>query len=230
MYRFLFLFLFTGLVAPPSISLQAQDAPTEAIGFYISSKFFSFSEILNMEVTQFLTQGEEDRSYAGKLKPEFMIQLGWLLSAELQEKFNVDTVIFLNADPPLGKAFQEAFDPFTGRLSVYDASLKSLDKVVVLRKCEIRTRRHRSVYIQSNRMLTEYIPVKVGQMEMQEFDMQTGQVSKEVTVCMDEISGPKVTNIFGLYNDRSKLGKYLSRWFSQWWLQSEAGAEASCKD
>ncbi len=205
-----------------------QDWSGEKVGVFISSRSLSYDLDFNIQVAQFL-KIEEDRSNVGKMKNEFIIRLGELFSAQLQEKSNADTVYFLNADLKRGRALLEAYDTLSGNLLRPDPVLTELDHILIIDPLHIRSRIHRSVYIRSNRMITDYIPVKNTRLTVLYLNPQQPRQPQSVQVCYDEIEGPKRTTSFSFLEDKSRLGTYLSQVFSQWWLQFWLDQPGNCR-
>jgi hypothetical protein len=222
------IYLIGSNLAP--LRAQAPALAGKSIGLYISSKEFQFSDLLSMQVTQFLTIGE-DRSYAGRIKPEFMIRLGWLLTEQLPGITGADTVHFLNADPPRGYAFREAYDPLLNRFSgPAQEALQDLDVVLVLSAFDFQTRSHRSTYVMSNRMVTERIQVKHGKMEITPILIKEGRTLDPVQVCLDDQKHKAPTLHFDFYRKQSPTGNFLSKLFSQWWEQWKNSHAGFCAE
>jgi hypothetical protein len=200
----------------------------QKIGLYLSSSSFQVADELDLEVSQFLTQGTEDRSWVGQPKRELMIRLGDLLCTQLQALSGANTVYFLNGDLERGRAFRDAYLGERDLMRPAPA-LADLDQVLVLSQFALDTRRHRSVYIRSNRMITEYIPVKRIELQVSAFDPAQGGSPTLTRVCYDDLNSTKPAWHFDFYREASELGKYLSRVFSQWWLQAAEGAESGCE-
>ncbi|MEZ4827405.1 MAG: hypothetical protein R3C61_14165 [Bacteroidia bacterium] len=187
------------------------------VGLYISAKEFEIPEDQNIPVTQFLTIGE-DRSYAGRLKSEFMIRLGWMLAEQLQAVSLADSVHFLNADLPKGKAMQDAWDPVRNRLFRPNEVLNELDYILVLSPFTMTTRIHKSVYIRSNRMVTDRITVRMTEMRVTQFLVSDPTEVRNYHICFDEQASEKPKELyFDFYQAQSPMGKYLSLLFSRWW-------------
>ncbi|MEL6591710.1 MAG: hypothetical protein AAFP02_23980 [Bacteroidota bacterium] len=201
----------------------------KSVGVYVSSKGFNFDQGLDMQVTQFLTIGE-DRSYVGRLKPELMIRLGWLVTEQLQSLGQADTVHFLNADPPRGFAFRERYDVDNNRMKPGKSDqLADLDYVLVLNEFDLAYRFHRSSYIHSNRMVTERITVKTMQLSMTAFAMNQSQQGSTITVCYDDQKSKKPTPHFDFYPQKSPMGRFLGFCFSQWWQLWQTGEKNNCE-
>ncbi|RMG57320.1 MAG: hypothetical protein D6722_25150 [Bacteroidetes bacterium] len=200
------------------------------LAVYLSSKHFSMTETFNMEVAQFLTV-DEDRSWMGRMKEEFMIRMGWLFTEQLQALSGADTVIFLNADLPRGRAFIDTYDASTGRLrrSAPEA-LQDLDHILVLSPFSLGSRIHRSVYIRSNRMISERIPVEVIDMTLTWLSPMAPSQARETRVCYDRLKTPRPPSPFDLHAEHSGMGKVLSQAFSQWWDQEQGQQESTCEE
>lgn len=200
------------------------------VGVYVSSKGFSFDQGLDMQVTQFLTIGE-DRSYVGRLKPELMIRLGWLLTEQIQALSLADTVHFLNADPPRGFAFREIYDIESNRIQKTDAeALKDIDYVLVINEFELAYRFHRSSFIRSNRMVTERITVKTTSLSLTTFSLGQSQQGSSIKVCYDDQKNEKPPKHFDFYQQNSPMGRYLGFVFSQWWEQWLNKVPSNCPE
>jgi hypothetical protein len=200
----------------------------QKVGLYISSKGVTIDNAFNLHMAQFLKQ-EEDRSGTGRIKTEFIIRVGTLLADQLQALTQADTVIFLNGDLQYGAAFQQAWDPEQARIAYADEGLQDLDMVVVLDTFEMDARIHNSVYIRSNKMITERIPVKVTRLRLNWADpTQTRQLTPQY-VCFDEISSPAPRPAVQFGADNTAMGQYLNRLFSQWWAQAAEGVPGACR-
>lgn len=225
--------LSTVLISLPlffsSIFLQGQDLNPNGkdIGLFIGSKNFTYSEDFYKEVSQFLTI-DDDRSWVGKMKSEFIIRTGWLLQEQLQKLEQVDTLYFMNAEPKLGRALISAYDLDSKRYESPHEELKLLSKIYVLNSFSINTRKHRSVYIRSNRMITEYIPVMVLSFNISVIDPKNPKNVVQTEVCFDAQTSTTEADYFDLYADRSTLGKLLSKSFSQWWYQVLNNIPSNC--
>jgi len=210
-------------------SLNAQDLNKNGqdIGLFISSKHFSYSEDFYKEISQFLTL-DDDRSWVGKMKSEFIIRMGWLLQEQIQQLEKTDTLYFMNAEPKLGRALLDTYDFEQRRYHTQHKNLQDLKKIYVLNSFEIRTRKHRSVYIRSNRMITEYIPVMVISLNMSVFDPKNPAQAVQTEVCFDAQTSTTEESYFDLHASRSKIGKLLSDSFSQWWSQLINDIPSNC--
>lgn len=201
----------------------------KAVGFYISSRTLDYHPDFYIEVAQFL-KVEDDRSNVGKMKNEFIIRVGDILTWQLQAQTGADTIYFLNADMERGRAMLAAYDTAQGYLLDPDPVLQQLDYVLVLDPFEINSRNHRSVYIRSNRMITENIPVKRTRFTMTLIEPVRPRMPKRTQVCYDDLSSNKPQDIiFDFLQDESKMGRYLSQVFSQWWNQWWLGAAGNCE-
>ena len=212
------------MLATPPDSLAGK-----RLAVYMSSKTFTLAEAFDMEVTQFLTV-DEDRSWVGRMKEEFMIRIGWLFTEQLQALSGADTVIFLNADLPRGRAFLDTYDPETGRLrrSAPEA-LQDIDHILVLSPFTLGSRIHRSVYIRSNRMISERIPVEVVDLTFTWLVPRAPSQVRSSRVCYDRLETPRPAEPFDLHAGRSHLGKVLSQVFSQWWDQEQGTRPSACE-
>lgn len=228
MFRLFILFLFLSFLSLPQ-GLRAQDLDQDArnMGLFISSKNFSFSEDFYKEISQFLTLGE-DRSWAGKMKPEFIIRTGWLLQEQLQKIENVDSLYFLNAEPKLGRALLDSYNFESRRFNASDPSLKSLEKIFIINSFSIIKRKHRSVFIRSNKMYTEYIPIMVLSFNISVIDPKNPSEARQTEVCFDAQKSSTDAKYFDLYAKQSQVGKLLSNSFSQWWSQLLNGIPSNC--
>lgn len=211
-----FFLFFAGLMGNAALG-QGNVLKDKQVGLYISAKDFIIPEEHYLTITQFLTVGE-DRSYAGRLKAEFMIRLGWMLSEQLQEISGADSVWFINADLPKGKAMQQAWNVDRKTLIRPEETLKQLDYILVLSPFELSSRVHKSVFIRSNRMVTDRVNVKMVDFEITSFQMADISDPRHFHICYDEQTSEKPESVvFDFYNKESGLGKYLGMIFSRWW-------------
>lgn len=224
------LLLSLGLLAAPSIHAQAPDQPLrgQRIGVFISAKALRYASPFFIDVAQFLQQ-EEDRSNVGQMKSEFIIRLGWLFTEQLQAASGADTVFFLNADLQKGRAFLAAYDSATQSLIRPGEALTTLDQVLVVEPLHIDARKHRSVYVASNKLITRYTSVKHADLTVVQIRLPQPRNPKPTRVCYDGLDSPKPDLAFDFLKGESKLGLFLSELFSQWWAQWQGGAPSLCK-
>jgi len=210
---------------------QGQSADSwqgKKLGIFISSRGLSYHPDFHLEVAQFLKL-EEDRSNEGRMKSEFIIRLGELLVPQFQEVTGADTVIFLNADLTRGRDFVSAYDTMTSTLQAPSAELKELEDIWVIEPFKLDSRVHNSVFIRSNRMITERIPIKRTRMIISRVDPGREVDTRIQRVCYDDLQKEKPALQFDILMKESKMGKYLSFLFSQWWLQEIGTLEGTCK-
>ena len=208
---------------------QANLLSGKTVGVYISSRAVTYGENFYLPIAQFVTQ-EDDAAWNGRLKSEFLVKLGWMVTGQLQELAEADTVFFMNADLPMGRAMQTAYDPETRELNLNEEALKNLDVVLVLEELAMETRNHRSVYIRSNRMITENIPIKTASCQLALFDLHNSELKLDTRVCLDDMNTPAPGFWhFDFYRSTSGMGKFLSKVFSTWWELMLAGERSSCE-
>ena len=106
--------------------------------------------------------------------------------------------------------------------------LEGLKKIYVLNSFEIGMRKHRSVYIRSNKMYTEYIPIMVLSFNIGEIDLENEGKMTQTEVCFDAQKSTTNAKYFDLYADKSAVGKLLSKSYSQWWSQLLNGIPSNC--
>lgn len=221
----LLVLVFSFAATITSANGQAGLLDGKKIGLYLSSTHFQFDESYNIPVSQFL-RVEEDRSQLGQLRSEFMIRLGEMFSRQLDSLSGADTVVFLNSDPGRIRAFRDAYD------SEQDSLLRSpkigLDFVLVISEFDLQTRIHKSVYIQSNRMITDRIPIMVSRLRITLTDLQNPELRLPVRSCFDDQTSSKPKISFDFYAAGSPLGKFLSHSFSRWWDLMVAGEREGC--
>ncbi len=217
--------IFFGLFMP---QLQAQsDFQGKRISVFISSKTSHYTEPFVLPVTQFL-KIEEDRSWTGDLKAEFLIRIGEVFCEELQELTQADTVIFLNADLNRGQQFLANYDQERQQL-VSSQGLSDSDALLIIQDFSLKNRLERSVFIRSNRMFSEKIPVKQAELNILAFSSGKTLPAKTFTICRDEKISAKVPLHFDFYNSQSKLGKFLSQVFSIWWEMDLQNVSSNCE-
>ncbi|MDP5169054.1 MAG: hypothetical protein NWR72_02325 [Bacteroidia bacterium] len=211
-----------------AVKSQANLLSGKKIGVYISSKAVTYGQPYYLPIAQFVTQ-EDDAAWNGKLKSEFLISLGWMFCQQLQPLAEADSIYFMNADLPLGRAIQEAYDPILGSISKGNTVLDELDFVLVLDEFTLETRNHRSVYIRSNRMITEDIPIKTVASRMSLFDLKSPDFVIRTSVCLDDQTSPAPQGWhFDMLRSSSPLGKFLSKVFSTWWDLMLSGERSTC--
>ena len=225
---FPFLCILVLLSSTTSLKSQADRFAGQKIGLYISSQNFSFDEAFTMKITQFLTVGE-DRSYLGRIKQEAIIRLGWLFSEQLQKLSQADTIIFLNADLPRGRVMKDSFDPEQRHLTRTHSELGDLHEILVLSAFQVQSRIHKSVYIRSNRMITDRIPIPVLKAEFAVLDPLRPRLSEAIQVCLDDQKSPAPTEYFDFYRRQSPMGSFFSKSFSQWWEQIVLDTRGNCE-
>ncbi|RMG26196.1 MAG: hypothetical protein D6730_09580 [Bacteroidetes bacterium] len=208
---------------------QSEFLSESRIGIYFSSREFSFNEDYYLYITQFL-KIKEDRSYSGDMKPELLIRLGEMLTAQLQEVTGADTVFFVNADLKRGQRFMQVYQQDEGRLITGTDNLDDMDYILVLDHLRLTTRSTRAVYIRSNQMIPEKVIVKKANMHFSVFDTRQAQPIWGVEVCFDERATPKVPYAFDFHNEQSNFGRFMARLFSQWWHQMQDGQASNCDE
>lgn len=223
-----FLFLFISLLYSSTIHAQSDRFAGKTIGLYISSQGFSFDETFTMKISQFLTIGE-NRADLGRTKPEFIIRLGWMFAEQLQKVSRADTVIFLNADLPRGRVMKESYDSERRFLTRTHSELGDLEEILVINPFEMNARIHKSVYIRSNRMITDRIPIPVMKAEFAFLDPLRPRLGEYVQVCFDDQKTEEPTSYFHFHKKESPIGSFLSKGFSQWWEQIVMEIESNCE-
>ncbi|WNJ19574.1 hypothetical protein [Pontibacter sp. G13] len=224
----IFLLVSASLISLP---LQAQRGPSmqgKTVGIYISSKRFTIDERLYLGITQFLKQGSEDRSWVGQLKSELIIQLGWMLSEQIQEMTQADTVYFINAVPELAKPLISQYDPISKTLVRKSNQLDQLDYVMVMDSVELKSRIEKSVYIQSNRVKTDRVVIPKVELAVCVLSPRDPKTHIYTEVCYDDQNKPHLDLVFDFHRQKSKTGKYLSRAFSYWWDLFNRGQSFPC--
>jgi hypothetical protein len=225
----LLLFLGFFLTHPFSLSAQTEWLAGQQIGVYISSKGFSFSEEHQIPISQFL-KVENEEAWQGRLRSELLIQIGWLFCEQLQALGKADSVHFLNADLKWGKAMQESYQVNNLKLNGKNPDLAGFDHIVVINPFGLHTRIHKSVFIRSNRMISERVPVSVGQMTIGILDPNRLGEEQYYDVCFDQQTSEKPAESFDFHRSESAFGKFLSHCFSQWWAQVLSNTSSSCAE
>lgn len=220
-----FLLLFS-----TSVMAQANLLTDKNIGVYFSSRAVSYEQAFYLPIAQFVTQDDE-AAWNGRLKSEFLIRLGWMLTEQLQETAGADSVYFMNADMPMGRAMSEGYQAEDGKLDRSREELEVLDFVLVLDEFDMDTRIHRSVFIRSNKMVSENIPIKTASFRMRMFDMNNEELVLSTIVCMDDQNTPRPSYWhFDFFRTTSGMGKFLSKVFSTWWELMLAGEGSNCSE
>ncbi len=225
--RLISVFLVLCLMGCLPLAGQGQSLAGKRIGLYISSKAVTYGQDYYLPIAQFVTR-EDDAAWSGKLKSEFLITMGWLLSEQLQPLAQADTVYFLNADLALGRAMQEAIQEESGRFVPGEALRESLDMVVILDEFALNIRNHRSVYIRSNRMITENIPIKTLRGSLSVIDLSAPGQPASTSFCLDDQTTPAPAAHFDFHAATSPMGRFLSKGFSLWWQLLAAGEAGNC--
>lgn len=197
------------------------------IGVFVRSSAFTVDEQFNLKIGQFLQQGE-DRSFVGDLNRELIIQMGELLCQEIQRVSQADTVYFLNGQPEMARGLQQGLNTRNMELSAAPQSIQGLDQIWVISPFHIGSRIHKSVYIRSNRMYTERIPVEVLQFEMHGYKPAELSYHRVEKVCFDRMQHRVGTRYMDLFERQSQFGQFLSDGFSQWWAQWEFREVSNC--
>lgn len=218
------------LLSSSSALAQANLLADKNIGVYFSSRAVSYEQEFYLPIAQFVTQ-EDDAAWNGRLKSEFLISLGWMLTGQLQETAGADSVYFMNADMTLGRAMSEGYQAEEGILDRNTEALKQLDFILVLDEFDMDTRIHRSVFIRSNKMVSENIPIKTASFRMRIFDMDNEELVLSTRVCLDDQKTPRPSYWhFDFYRTTSPMGKFLSKVFSTWWELMLAGESSNCPE
>lgn len=229
--RYFILGLLLGSVAVPiNVSAQANLLAGKTVGVYISSKAVVYPTDYYIPIAQFVTR-DNDAAWNGRLKAEFLIRMGWLLSEQLGALSEADTVLFLNADLPRGRAMQAAYDPVLNRISPGEEALDDVNFIIVLDHMDLDVRLHRSVFIRSNRMITERIPIKKVHCRLTLFDLASPDLVLPTEVCLDDMNDKNPPEwYFDFYRQESKLGQFLSKIYTQWWAQMLTGERSNCEE
>lgn len=212
------------------LPLQGQVSPAngQVVGFYISGSQFDYNEFYHMHFARYLVI-DEDRSFGASEKAEFLIRLGEQLSAEMKRVSGADSVVFLNAHPDLGRSFMAAYDGETGSLSKLHKDFGEIDQYWVLSSLALDTRISKSVFIRSNRMITERVRHMYAHLQMRRYSSEEVQPMQELRVCLDEREMPKVSQEI-LLKGEGRLGRYMSRLCSLAWLSIAQGDEGNCQE
>ncbi len=222
--------LFCSILGCYLLPAQEVSLEQQAIGLYISSRSFEIDDLFNLKVGQFLRKGEEDRSYVGNLERELIIQLGELLCAQIKALGQADTVYFLNGEPEMARALQQNLDFRYMQMRGSPPELQSLDQILVLSPFQLSSRIHKSVYIRSNRMYTERIPVEVFQFRFHRFLPRDPNFHQTVEVCFDRLDHKLPDRYITLLRNESQFGKVLGDAFSQWWGQWQYSWTGHCTE
>lgn len=223
------LLLMGCLLLPLSMWGQANLLEGKRIGLYVSSSQFSLPGDYYMATAQFLKIGE-DRSGVGDLKAELMIRLGNMLADQLKEVALCDSVSFLNADMYKGRLLQQMYDRETNQLKDTLSQLEGIDLILVLNELDLQIRNHRSVFFQSNNMITKKVKVKHAEMSATLLDPLAPELTLQFRSCFDEQQSPKTNYFFDFYQKESPLGDFFSQLFSRWWYQMQEGTADSCPE
>ncbi len=232
--RFRFWILVFGvilIVFAGSPNLVAQDSLAmrgKRIGIYFGSKEFQYSESYFLPIAQFLSVSE-DRSYTGKMKNELLIRLGEQLAEQLPVISGADSVYFINGDMTRGRAFINSYDIKANR--IYDPArvFEGTDYIMVLNSLDLSTRVENDIFIRSNRMLTERVHVKRGNMKLALFDLKDlKSPPRMIETCLDERKSPEKGISFDFYRKRSALGRFFGRMFTANWNQLLIGSDSNC--
>lgn len=199
------------------------------VGFYISGKNFQLDPVFNLKYAQFLKQGDEDRSYTGKFKNEVIIQLGLMLEKQIPQILGTDTSYFMNAIPKYGLIFRAAYDSSEQKLYGDYEALKKLDYVLYLESYQLTHRIHRSVFIRSNKMITERIPIEVVKFSFLIISPSQNKVIHRSTLCFDRLKHKVSEDYFDFFASNSAFGKFLGDNFSAWWLDLGEKATFGCE-
>lgn len=209
---------------------QANLLADKNIGVYFSSRAVSYEQEFYLPIAQFVTQDDE-AAWNGRLKSEFLIRLGWMLTEQLQSTAGADSVYFMNADMPMGRAMQEGYQSEAGILDRNREEMEVLDFVLVLDEFDMDTRIHRSVFIRSNKLVSENIPIKTASFRMRMFDMNNEELVLSTRVCIDDQNTPGPANWhFDFFRTTSGMGKFLSKVFSTWWELMLTGDSSNCSE
>jgi hypothetical protein len=222
-----FTLLFAFFMAPSAVKLKGQPAPGKTLAVYISGSQFSYSEDYYLPIAQFLKLGE-DRSWGESEKAELLIRVGERLCDELQQSGKWDSVFFLNGEPRLAKAFLDNWEAGRQKLGSQVLPETAASEILVIEGIELSVRASNSVFIRSNRIISEKKRFFIGEMHFSMYDVQSGTLGIRTRTCMEEKYNGDVPLILDLFATESRLGNYLSRLFSRFWLQLTEGASGNC--
>lgn len=222
----LIFFMFAG-----NLSLFAQDSLAmtgKRIGVYFGSKEFQYPQSYYLPIAQFLSVSD-NRSYTGKMKNELLIRLGEQLAEQLPGISGADSVYFINGDLTRGRAFINSYDVRANRIYDPARAFDGTDYILVLNSLDLSTRIENDVFIRSNRMLTERVHVKQGNMKLTLFDLGDLKTPPRVIeTCLDERKSPEKSISFDFYRKRSALGRFFGRMFTANWNQLRTGSDSNC--
>ncbi len=196
------------------------------LGLYISSTDIDYSDHYYLPISQFLTIGE-NRSAEDKMKTEFLIRLGEMLSEQIAKVTNADTVYFINANVSMGKAIRNAYNKDTHTLISVDAFF-DMDYMIMIDELKLTSFKKRSVFIRSNQMYSEPIDVKRAEMHTAFFQQSALTSMNNYQTCMDESIPYNEELYFNFFSNKSAMGNFLSKLFSSWWDQLLSNQQSNC--
>lgn len=195
------------------------------MGLYLSSRAFTYTPPFSIPLAQYA--GISDSNEAS-LKTQALLRLGGQMAAGIQAQAQADTVIYLNTDPLMGRAFINQFDGEQRRLFSTEG-LEQLDYVIALHPVELSTRLSTVVYARSNRLVTERIHVRLAKLSWGLYDLRAPGNTGYFQLCFDEGSSTLPPLMFDFDSKRSSFGLFFSRLWTLAWQKQLQGVAEFCE-
>ena len=182
----------------------------KTIAVYFSKRQFGFDEEFNTALTQLLLKKNGDDYIVRDLKLETLILMGERTTQGLPTLTHADSSWFLNGNPEAAKIFMNAFNADSQNLKPLDGPFEGTDYVLVISGVNLGHYKTSSVYVKSNRILTESIQHSTGRVNVQLFHAKNGMLVFSGESCLDEKNIDNREAGIDLFCDTSPAGKFLS--------------------
>jgi hypothetical protein len=212
-----------------------QDAQTafplrgKRVAVYFSKKHFSFDDNYRIPLSQFIKSDEGDDAEIENIKLQTLVALGTLVSQQLKQPTQADSVYFLNEFPEKASAFMAHYISDDHSLSPTGTAFAGTDYILVVNPFILGSYKTSSVYTRSNRIITEQVVVKTARIRIELFDPQSGQRMHVYESCIDDRKTAVKDIFFEFHMQSSRTGRFLAKLFSMAVQNMNAGIASNCE-
>ena len=202
----------------------------KTVAVYLSKRQFDFNDHYLIYLSQFVKSDQGRASTLDNLKEQTMISLGELLEAQLKEVTRADSVFFLNKFPGIARKFIKKYDSERHYLPAMGKEMDGVDYIFVVNPMVLGTYKTSGVYSRSNRIMTQSVINKTGNVRIDVYDPVSGQLRYIAKACLDEKKTKEPALYFDFRNEESKTGHFLARLFSSAVYYLNQGEKGNCKE
>ena len=203
-------FIFSFLIQPTGAYAQLDLLKGKKVAVYFSKRQFSFDEEFNTALSQLLIKKNGPGYIIKDLKLETLVLMGERSTSSLATIAEVDSSWFLNGDPEAAKMFINAFNADAQTLSPLSGPFAGTDYVLVVSGVTLGHYKTSSVFVKSNRILTESIQHSSGRVNVQLFYAKNGMLVFSGESCLDEKDIDSREAGVDLFCEISPAGRFLS--------------------